>query len=284
MIVFGGPDYSRCDPIAVSDTINNLRNGDGRAVAIQNRSGSAMYVSVAFAGTTNETDTLRTLYLAPGAVHRSGSNWKRVMSTGTPSSYGTTAYETILKSAVGLAFTNQPANDGVEIVSASAGDTTQSITLYGTTQGTDTVVAETVALNGTTVVSTVKTDWGVILGYELSASCAGTVTVREASGNATISTITTGLLSKGVETVPAAVGAAYNVPPLVAASGATTKQIGLIGTNAAGTTIYDSQALTGTTAVNVNSSFATVTKILTGDLESTLTVTFSVSANLLAYW
>lgn len=283
MIAFGGPDYGRADPVAPSDTVDNLRNGGGgRAVAIQNRSEGAMYVSIAYSGTTNETDTLRTHYLPPASVLRSGSAWKRVMLTGTSPASGSQPYETVLKTGVGLAFTNQPANDGVEIVSASAADTTQSITLYGTTNGSDTVVAETVALNGTTVVSTVKTDWGVILGYTLSASCAGTVTVREASGNATISTITAGLTSRGVETVVLTSG--YNVPPVLAASGATTKQIGLIGTNSAGTTIYDSQALTGTTPVAMNSSFATVTKILTGDLENTLTVTSSVTSNLLAYW
>ncbi len=282
-IAFGGPEYSRADPIAVSDTVDNLRNGGGgRAVAIQNRSEARMRVVIAYAGTTNDTDTLRVHYLPSDGVLRSGSSWKRVMATGSTGTSGTAPHETILTTGVGLAFTNQPANDGVEILSASALDITQSITLYGTTNGSDTVVAETVALNGTTVVSTVKTDWGVILGYTLSASCAGTVTVREASANATISTIATGLLSKGVETV--LITPSYNAPPVVAASGATTKQIGLIGTNAAGTTIYDSQALTGATAAAMNSSFATVTKILTGDLESTLTVTFSVASNLLAYW
>jgi hypothetical protein len=282
-IVFGGPEYGRPDPIAFSDTVDNLRNGPGgRATAIQNRSEEAVRITVAFAGTTNETDTLRVLFIPSAGVIRQGSAWKRVMITGSAGITGTTPYETILTTGVGLAFTNQPANDGVEIVSASAADTTQSITLYGTTNGSDTVVAETVALNGTTVVSTVKTDWGVILGYTLSASCAGTVTVREASGNATISTITTGLTSKGVETV--VLTAAYGVPPIVVASGSTSKQIGLIGTNAAGATIYDSQALTGSTAAAMNSSFVTVTNVLTGDLEGTLTVTVSNSSNLLAYW
>ena len=102
----------------------------------------------------------------------------------------------------GVAFGNQPANDGVEIGSDSAADTTQTATVIGTTNGTDTVVVESIALTGTTFVSTVKTDWGVILAVKLSASCAGTVTFREASGNAAITTITTGNTAKGVETVP----------------------------------------------------------------------------------
>lgn len=186
---------------------------------------------------------------------------------------------TIKTTGVGLAFTNQPANDGVEIVSANAGDTTQTTTIIGTTTGTDTVVVETVALNGTTVVSTVKTDWGVILAVKLSASCAGTVTWREASGNATITTATTGVLSKGVETVAAGTARqAYNVAPTAVADGASTKQIGIQGTNSAGTVIYSSKALNGTTAVTFGAAFRTVTEVYTGDIENTVTATVKVGA------
>lgn len=184
--------------------------------------------------------------------------------------------DTIFTTGNGLAFGNQPQNDGIEIVSDAAGDTTQSITLIGTTTATDTVVAETVALNGTTPVSSVKTDWGFLLAYTLDAACAGTITVREASLNATISTCAAGTTSKGVETVTNTY--AGNVIPTVVASGATTKQIGLIGTNSAGTTIYDSQALNGTTAVTMNSSFRTITKVYTGDLESNRTATVAIGA------
>jgi len=175
--------------------------------------------------------------------------------------------------AVGSAFGNQPANDGVEILSSNAADTTQSATVIGTTNGTDTVVVETVALTGTTPVSTVKVDWGIILAVKLSASCAGTITFREASADATITTITTTNLSKGVNTVAAADQPAYNRTVSLVASGASTKQIGLQGTNSAGTTIYDSQALNGATAVLSNSQFLTVTEIYTGDLEGTRTAT-----------
>jgi hypothetical protein len=174
-------------------------------------------------------------------------------------------------------FGNQPANDGVEIVSASAADSTQSITIYGTTTGTDTVVVETVALNGTTPVSTVKTDWGQVLGATLSASCAGTITIREASADATITTILTTVLQAGVTTLSSA-QQAYNLAPIAVAAGASTKQVGLIGTNSAGTTIYDSQALNGTTAVTFNTAFGTVTKLLLGDVATGTVVTVSTSA------
>lgn len=183
-----------------------------------------------------------------------------------------------IDSDTGGNFGNQPANDGVEIVSDDAGDITQSITIYGTTTGTDTVVVETVALNGTTPVSTTKVNWGQVLAVELDASCDGTVTVREASADATITTLATTVLSAGITEVPAADQQAYNLAPTAVAGGASTKQIGLAGTNSAGTTIYDSQALNGTTAVTMNTAFKRVTRLLVGDVASASTVTVKTSA------
>lgn len=172
----------------------------------------------------------------------------------------------------GLGFTNQPNNDGVEIISNNAGDT-QTATIIGTTTGTDTVVVEDIVLQGLTETPTVKTDWGVILAVKLSSAAVGTVTIREASGNATITTITAGNSSKGVETVAAANQSAWNHLVKMVASGSSTKQIGLKGTDSAGSVIYDSQALSGTTIVQSNSSFVTITEIYTGDLESSRTCT-----------
>lgn len=182
---------------------------------------------------------------------------------------------------VGSAFTNQPANDGIEVVSASALDITQTVTIIGTTNGTDTVVVETVTLTGTTAVSTVKTDWGIVLAVKKSAVTAGTVTVREASANATITAGLTALvLSVGVTAVDAADQAAYGRLVSLVSDGATTKQIGLKGTDTSDAVIYDSQALNGATAVLSNSEFRLVTEIYTGDLESGRTCTQANDADL----
>lgn len=180
--------------------------------------------------------------------------------------------------SVGTAFTNQPANDGVEVVSASAADTTQTITVIGTTQGTDTVVVETVTLTGTTPVATTKVDWGLILAVKKSAATAGTVTVREASADQAITTLTAAVLSQGVVAVPAADQRTFNVAPTAVAGGASTKQVGLGGTNSAGTQIYDSQALNGTTPVTMNSAFRTVTELYVGDIAGATTVTVKTGA------
>ena len=91
---------------------------------------------------------------------------------------------------------NQPTDDGVEVVSDSTSDT-MLCTIFGTTNSTGVLAHETITLNGTTVVSTVKTDWGNIYGIILSKAdgsqltrATGTITIREASADQTITTIT----------------------------------------------------------------------------------------------
>lgn len=181
-----------------------------------------------------------------------------------------------IDTATGDDFANQPANDGVEVLSSSASDT-GSLVIYGTTNGTDTVVAETVTLNGTTFVATTKTDWGIILGVEVPAGSpltVGNITVREASGNATICTLTAGAQAEGIEYIPASAQRAFNQVVRAVADAGTTKQLGVVGVTSAGATAYASEALTGATAVDVGTQkFIKVTKILKGDLESARTVT-----------
>lgn len=192
---------------------------------------------------------------------------------------GTTA--STYTTAVGSAFANQPANDSVSVHSSSAADTTQTVTIIGTTVSTDTVVTEDIALDGTNVVDSVKTDWGVILGFKLDAVCAGTLTVEENSGNADIKTLAAGGTSSGVNTVTAGQTAFYDRLVRLVASEASTKQIGLKGTDSDGNVIYDSQALTGATSVLSNSRFSTVTEVYTGDLAATTTATITGTDKLL---
>lgn len=157
---------------------------------------------------------------------------------------------TILAATAGGNASNDSAiNDIVQVVSSNAGDTTQTVTLIGTTNGTTTVVVQNVALNGTTAVDSAKSDWGSVLAVKLSASCAGTVTIRKKTGPATITTITTTNLSAGVNSIAAGAGAqAYYQKPTVVASGASTAQVGYAGTDSTGATVYDAVALNGTTA------------------------------------
>ena len=103
----------------------------------------------------------------------------------------------------GAAFTNMPTNDGIEVISNSASDVNK-ITFFGSTYGTGVLAYETVTMLGATQAPTVKTNWGNLYGYFLgdiygknSSVAVGTITIREASGNATISTLTAGLRSAG---------------------------------------------------------------------------------------
>lgn len=184
--------------------------------------------------------------------------------------------------AVGAAFANQTSNEAATIVTNAAGDTTQKVTIVGTTTGTDTVVVEEVTLQGTTPVDTVKTDWGLILAAWVSSgtlTAASTVTIKEKSGGAAITTLTPSITSRGVNTVTNT--SYYNRKISFVASGATTKQIGFKGTDEDGNTIYDSQAATGATEEQSNSSFVTVTEVYTGNLESSRTITIRPSEQLL---
>lgn len=101
-------------------------------------------------------------------------------------------------------FTNQPANDRVEVVSNNAGDTGKC-TIFGTTQGTGAFAYETITLNGVTAVATTKVDWGNIYGIFLGdiegkniTPAVGTITIREASADQTITTLAANAISKGM--------------------------------------------------------------------------------------
>jgi hypothetical protein len=89
-------------------------------------------------------------------------------------------------------FTQIAANDTIEAVSSSAGDTTQTVTVEARA-ASGSVVSETKTLTGTTPISfstlgTVER----ILKVELSATCAGSVTVRRTTGPTTIRVIPAG--------------------------------------------------------------------------------------------
>jgi hypothetical protein len=92
-------------------------------------------------------------------------------------------------------FASQPGSAAIKVVSSSAADTTQTITIYGTTAVTGVVTAETLTLNGVSTATTIKTTWDRLLYAELSAVCAGTVTISYAS--TTITTIAIGSTTAG---------------------------------------------------------------------------------------
>lgn len=171
---------------------------------------------------------------------------------------------TISASQAGGGFANQPAGDGVEFVSDDNADKGQKITIYGTVTGsTDVVTSETITLDGTTPVSAIVIVWQNILGVELDSACAGTVTVREASANATIITLAGGVLSKGIATQTLLSG--YGTILRHDASAASTSPVGVLGKNQAGQTISSVDALNGATEEDHGTTvFWAVDKVLIG--------------------
>lgn len=99
---------------------------------------------------------------------------------------------------------NQPDNDGLEIISDSSSDTMQA-TITGTDNTTGEIVVETKTLNGTTAVSTSKTDWGEIQSVVLASTASGVITVREASANATVGIIVPGTTTVNTTGIPASI-------------------------------------------------------------------------------
>ncbi len=203
-----------------------------------------------------------------------------LLNGASSSDIGTTFGACAATSADG-AFGNQPTNDAVEVLSDTVADTSRQVTIYGTTNGTNIITAETVTLDsadGTTVKTTTKTDWGNILGIEVdSAHATAIITVREASGNAEIETIPATNTTRGVYDVPIASQSCYGLPIQVVAGAASTNVVGAVGKDPTGVTRYSNQiTLAGTTAVNDIAGLWKVTKLLYGDAANGTTVTFKI--------
>ena len=101
-------------------------------------------------------------------------------------------------------FANQPDGNGLEIISNSASDT-GLCTIWGTNKLTGKLEAETVTLTGVTAVNTAMLQWddviAVFLGDQSGGNikaAVGTITVREASANQTVITLTANAIHAGM--------------------------------------------------------------------------------------
>ena len=90
-----------------------------------------------------------------------------------------------------IVFTAIAATDEVEILSDNAGDTTQTVTVYGRNAAGE-LVSEVETLAGTTP-QTTTTIFERILKIVLSATCTGTVTIRDEATDTTIVAIEPGV-------------------------------------------------------------------------------------------
>jgi hypothetical protein len=208
------------------------------------------------------------------------------------------AYSEVIHTSGGGGFGAQPDNRAITAVSSDPTDVGMEVTLYGTTHGTSIVVKETVTLNGTTPVATVKADWGTLLAavnvvtpYDTVGTLTprGTVSISTADGRliTTLDSVTT---SRGFQTagrliaglpITAMVGSVipevglkvYDDDIAAQADAATSAEIGLVGVGPDGAELFDSMALSGIDAVGPSKTFARLDAVLTGAVAEGLTIT-----------
>ncbi len=165
----------------------------------------------------------------------------------------------------------------VEVLSASAADVGQTVTVYGL-DGANAVIREVLTLNGTAAVlgtSTFAT--AKVLGAEVSGTTTGIVTVRVSPGGATIMTIPAGAnqtqgLRKGVANFVS--GSAVTL--VLDAAG--TPDVIIVGTSTTGAVLTERFLLAGTTPVVGAGAFSTITAIVLGDVLAARTVTTTAQA------
>lgn len=185
---------------------------------------------------------------------------------------------TATRAQVGLdsEITDTGAPGVVEVLSASAGDVGQKVTVYGL-DGTGTPKSEVLTLNGTTPVigTQIFAAAGVLGAYVSTGTTAGVVTVRVSPGGATIMSLAAGTGQTTAKGLKLGVTMYAAGAMTLVADGATTKVAILVGLNASGQVILEKFTLTGAVPVVGVSTFSQITAIVLGDVEAARTVTIS---------
>ncbi len=129
--------------------------------------------------------------LASDAVYERNSSYNIVgWSVSCSDSDIDASYE--LVDTVNSAYAQIAAADTVEVVSSSAADTTQTVTVFGI-NSVDKKVSESIELNGATAVES-DTTFKYIDQVTVDSACAGVVTLRRTTGSTTIADIPIGKL------------------------------------------------------------------------------------------
>lgn len=185
---------------------------------------------------------------------------------------------TTIATGAGVTFTNQPTGDQFEVLSSSASDITQTVTVYYTKTGTTTtILSQTITLTGTTAVASTDTTVQQVFAVTKSAATVGTITVRKKTGAATITTLAPATLSSGLLTISA--GSAYNGIPTLVVDAADTANVAILGTGTNDAALSSIIAATGTTKAAFGSTaFKTVTLVMVGAATTARTYTVAVGA------
>jgi hypothetical protein len=167
-----------------------------------------------------------------------------------------------------------PVPGAVRVSSAAAGDTTQTVTVYGLTAG-NVPIKETLALAGVAVVQGL-TVFAKVLGVKKSAVTAGTVTVTDSVIPTTLFTLTAGTLTKGLSVLTAAPAAG-----VVTVSIDVNSAVSVVvrGYNAAGAEVAERFDMAAAVIPVVGTVvFASLMQVELGDVAGARTVTSSLNA------
>ena len=182
----------------------------------------------------------------------------------------------LISAQTGDDFSNQPAGDDVELVSDAAGDTGIAVTIYGTdaTDAYQTEVITTDGADGTTPVISASS-YNNIMGAEItSGTPTGTLTIREATGDLAIATLTSGGTTSGIYEPTDT--RAFNVEPTAVASAGETGYLVVVGTDGDYAAQGEAKQMEGATAVTLANAYNTVDKVCLGD--TSVDITASVGA------
>jgi hypothetical protein len=212
-------------------------------------------------------DIFSVLYTNPG------NGWDAV--TGQVTSTQFLAAAAKLETGLDADRTNDIASAGVvDLASDNAGDTTQTVTVYGLLANVP--VSEAVALNGTTNVQTTQT-FDKMTAVASDGALAGTVTVSNFPVTTTLFALSGGPGDLGmVATADMPVSGVITV----AIDVDTAVDVVIRGLTATGVPIAERFDMTAgnTTPVVGSTTFASVTSIELGDVAGARTVTFSANA------
>lgn len=166
-------------------------------------------------------------------------------------------------------------NDKVYVVSTAAGDTTQTLTLWGLSAA-GVAQSEVITLTGTTHVASQLTylnGSNKVWGGKLSAACAGTVTVKDFTTELiTVMSFAPATVTKGLY-----LGEAMYAASVISAtvSGASTKKVILAGLSATGAAQLEILTLNAGGGVTGALVFSEIQHIIMGDVEAAQTVVYS---------
>lgn len=181
------------------------------------------------------------------------------------------------KTATGLVAqrtANIAAPGAVRYVSSNAGDTTQSVTVYGLT-GT-TPVSETKVLTGVTPVQGTQS-FSKVLGVVMSAAAVGTVLVTDSVIPSTLFSLAPATLTRGVVLLTNSPVADTTITVAIDVNAAN--DVAVFGLSTTGAIIGDRFDMTaGTTPVTSADNFRTMSVLCLGDIAGARTITVAARA------